>query len=84
MRSYRFDSFGDLAGLKLHHEDVRPPGRGELLLRVRAVSLNYRDIAMVLGRYPVPANPGHIPTSDAAAEVIEVGEGVVGFKPGTG
>lgn len=82
MRAYRFDRFGDLAALTPHEEEMRRPGRGELLLRVRAVSLNYRDVAMVLGRYPVPSEPGHVPASDAAAEVVEVGEGVAGFVPG--
>lgn len=82
MRAYRFDAFTGLDDLHLHEEPMPRPQRGELLLRVRAVSLNYRDIAMVLGRYPVPAAPGHVPTSDAAAEVVEAGEGVTAFAPG--
>ncbi len=82
MRAYRFDAFTSLDDLHLHEEPRPTPQRGELLLRVRAVSLNYRDVAMVLGRYPEPVEPGHIPTSDATAEVVEVGEGVDAFKPG--
>lgn len=58
------------------------PGPGELLLAVRAVSLNHRDLTTVLGVYnpkqPLPL----IPCSDAAAEVVAVGEGVDRFAPG--
>ena len=82
MQLYRFDRFGSLDHLRRHEEEVRPPQRGELLLRVRAVSLNYRDVAMVLGKYPVPAEPGHVPASDASAEVVAVGEGVTAYAPG--
>lgn len=82
MRTYRFDAFGSVADLRLHEEDQPEPQRGEVLLRVRSVSLNYRDVAMVIGRYPAPSAPGRIPTSDAAAEVVAVGAGVTIFKPG--
>lgn len=82
MKAYRFDAFGSLDALRRHDEPMPEPQRGELLLRVRAVSLNYRDIAMVSGRYPASAEPGHVPTSDAAAEVVAVGEGVTDFREG--
>jgi alcohol dehydrogenase len=82
MRAWRYDEFRGLDSLGLHDEPTPIPQRGELLLRIRAVSLNYRDIAMPLGRYPVPSEPGHIPTSDASAEVVAVGEGVRSYKPG--
>ena len=82
MRAWRFDEFRGLDGLRLHDEAMPAPQRGELLLRIRAVSLNYRDIAMPFGQYPVPSEPGHIPTSDAAADVVAVGEGAHLFRPG--
>ncbi|HEY2052073.1 MAG TPA: NAD(P)-dependent alcohol dehydrogenase [Caulobacteraceae bacterium] len=82
MKAYRFDSFDSLDALRVREEPDPRPQRGEVLIRVRAVSLNYRDIAMVLGRYPRPCRPGLIPTSDAAGEVLEVGEGVEAFRPG--
>ncbi|MGA8254101.1 MAG: alcohol dehydrogenase catalytic domain-containing protein [Mycobacterium sp.] len=53
-----------------------------MLLRIKAVSLNYRDIAIPLGRYVHDAKPGLVPCSDAAAEVVEVGEGVDDYRPG--
>ncbi|MBV8684554.1 MAG: NAD(P)-dependent alcohol dehydrogenase, partial [Caulobacteraceae bacterium] len=82
MRVYRFDDLRNLDDLRLREEPDPRPQRGEVLIRVRAVSLNYRDIAMVLGRYPRPHRKGLIPLSDAAGEVVEVGEGVRSFKVG--
>ena len=51
-------------------------------MRIKAVSLNYRDVAIPLGGYVRDAKPGLVPCSDAAAEVIEVGEGVADYRPG--
>ena len=82
MRAYRFDALTSLDDLHLHDEPEPTPQRGELLLRVRAISLNYRDVAMPLGKYPIPVEAGRVPTSDGAAEVVAVGEGVTAFKPG--
>lgn len=82
MRAYRFDSFASLDELRLREEPDPTPQRGEVLVRVHAVSLNFRDLAMLRGRYPRPCLPGLIPTSDGAGEVVAVGEGVRAFKPG--
>lgn len=52
------------------------PGAGQVLIRVRACALNYRDLMMVRGEYnprqPLPL----VPVSDGVGEVIAVGEGV--------
>lgn len=68
----------------LAHED-RPdpvPGPGQVLVRVRAASLNYRDLLVARGEYnpklPLPRVLG----SDAAGEVVAVGNGVKKWKPG--
>jgi NADPH:quinone reductase-like Zn-dependent oxidoreductase len=45
----RFDHAGGLEGLRLHDEPVPSPQRGAVLLRILAVSLNYRDVAIPLG-----------------------------------
>lgn len=55
-------------------------GPGQILVRVRASSLNYHDFAVVAGMIPTP--DGRIPMSDGAGEVVAVGEGVTGFKSG--
>jgi NADPH:quinone reductase-like Zn-dependent oxidoreductase len=82
MRAYRFDSFDSLDELRMREEADPRPQRGEVLVRVRAVSLNFRDIAMLRGRYPRKCLSGLIPASDAAGEVVEIGQGVEAFKVG--
>lgn len=57
------------------------PGLGEVLVRLRAASLNYFDLTVATGSYPVPGFP-LIPVCDGAGEVAEVGTGVNGFKVG--
>jgi NADPH:quinone reductase-like Zn-dependent oxidoreductase len=82
MRLYRFDELTGVDGLRRHDEDVPSPQRGELLLKVRAVSLNYRDIAIARKEYVRPAAIGLVPCSDAAAEVVEIGADVEDFAVG--
>jgi len=57
------------------------PGRGEVLVRMRAASLNFIDLAVATGRYPVPQFP-LIPIADGAGEVAEIGAGVTEFAVG--
>jgi len=58
------------------------PHRGEVLVQVHTVSLNFRDIAMHRDRYPLTHRKGLIPRSDGAGEVVKVGVGVDDFKVG--
>ncbi|MFM9936309.1 MAG: zinc-dependent alcohol dehydrogenase family protein [Novosphingobium sp.] len=59
------------------------PGPGEVLVRVRACSLNYRDQIIPLGRYMGGAvAEDTVPLSDGAGEVVAVGSGVTSVKPG--
>ncbi len=81
MRAFQISQFG------LEHLDpvelpTPVPGTGEVLVRVRAVSLNYRDLLMVRGHYDPKLHLPRIPLSDGAGEVVEVGEGVTGFRAG--
>jgi len=82
MRAWRYDSFASIDGLGLHQVPMPVPQRGELLLKVQAVALNFRDVAVLLGRYVQNARTGLVAASDAAAEVVAVGEGITAFKPG--
>lgn len=69
-------------GLNLVDRPVPSPRRGEILIRVKAVSLNYRDLAILVRKYlPNLALP-YVPASDACGEVVEVGEEVTRFKVG--
>lgn len=56
------------------------PGIGEIKVRIRAASLNFRDGLVVSGVFPSPG--GLIPLSDGAGEVMAVGEDVTDFAPG--
>ena len=81
MRAYQLQAFG-LDHLQLLDLPDPEPGPGEVLVRLRAVSLNFRDHLMVRGQYnprqPLPL----IPCSDGAGEVVAVGSRVTRFKPG--
>ncbi|KAJ9491855.1 hypothetical protein VN97_g1399 [Penicillium thymicola] len=57
-------------------------GKHEVLIKVRSVSLNYRDVAIGTSQYPFPVKDNVVPGSDAAGDIIEVGEGVTGFAKG--
>ena len=75
MKVWQIQSFG-IDQLVLADLPKPRPGRGQVLVKVHAVSLNYRDLRMVRGQYnPKMALP-RIPCSDGAGEVVEVGEGV--------
>ena len=71
---------GGLDRLEVQEREKPSPGPGELLVRVRASSLNYHDYVVCLGGIPTP--DGRIPMSDGAGEVISVGDGVRDFKAG--
>lgn len=83
MQSFHLRRQGDIDSLEREIHADPTPGKGEVLVRVRASSLNYRDIMILEGRYGrVPFIPGLIPLSDAAGEVVAVGEGVTRFRSG--
>ena len=58
------------------------PARRQVLVKVLACSLNYRDLAIARGTYRLPVRDNIVPLSDGAGEVIEVGDGVGSVKPG--
>lgn len=58
------------------------PGPGQALVKMRAWSLNYRDLLLVKGQYNPKLKLPFTPLSDGAGEVVAVGEGVTRVKPG--
>ena len=73
------------AGLEGLRRAERPdplPGPHEVLIRIRATSLNYRDHMIVSGTYFTPVSRPTIPLSDGAGEVAGVGPGVTRFRKG--
>ncbi|MGC9158903.1 MAG: zinc-dependent alcohol dehydrogenase family protein [Terracidiphilus sp.] len=81
MKVARISSFG-IDSLEFTECPVPHPEPGEVLVRVQAVSLNYRDLLVVKGFYNPRMKLPRIPCSDGAGEVVAVGEGVSGWKPG--
>jgi putative PIG3 family NAD(P)H quinone oxidoreductase len=64
------------------HPDPRP-GKGEVVVRVRAAGLNGADMMQLRGHYPAPpGSPQDIPGLELAGEVLECGEGAERFSPG--
>lgn len=82
MRAYRFDALTSLDDLTLHDEPMPAPQRGEVVVKSHAVALNYRDLSIVQGNYVHAVTPGLVPCSDAAGEIVAVGEDVTAWKPG--
>jgi len=62
--------------------DVQAPGPGQVAVAIKAVSLNFRDLAVVTGRYPRPVSGPTVIASDGCGEVVTVGEGVKAFQRG--
>lgn len=81
MRAFQISTFG-IDSLEFVDRPTPAPGPGEVLLGVRAVSLNYRDLMVVKGLYNPKMQLPRIPCSDAAGEVVAVGDGVTAWKPG--
>ena len=72
-----------LEGLKAVERERPSAGAGQVLVRMRAASLNFRDLAIVAGKYfRGPVTQDTIPLSDGAGEVAAVGAGVTQFAVG--
>jgi NADPH:quinone reductase-like Zn-dependent oxidoreductase len=75
------NTFG-LDSLILAERPEPTPGYGQVLIKLRAVSLNYRDLMVVKGLYNPKLPLPMIPFSDGVGEVVAVGEGVTRVKIG--
>ena len=81
MRAYRLQAAG-IDGLAEVELPMPKPGPRQVLVKVAACSLNFRDLAIALGTYRMPTKPDLVPLSDGAGEVVEVGPGVTRVKAG--
>lgn len=82
MEGYHTDRFGSIDGIVLRASEGPRPGPREILMRVRASSLNYRDLMVLTGGGRGPTKLGIVPLSDGAGEVAAVGERVRRVKIG--
>ncbi len=82
MKAYQIQKFGNPEGLELVDQPVPEPAPDEVLVRIKAASLNYRDLVVLRGQYDKNPRQGLTPLSDGAGEVISVGEKVTQFRAG--
>lgn len=82
MRAVAIDGEFGLDHLKLVERPKPEPRHNEVMIRLAAVSLNYRDTDMVAGTYPFKFPLPLVPTSDGVGEIVAVGSGVTRFKVG--
>ena len=81
MKVWRILQFG-IENLELADLPDPRPERGEVLVKIHAVSLNFRDLMVVVGKYNPKMHLPRIPASDGAGEIAAVGEGVTRVKVG--
>ena len=82
MKCYELQGPGGIEALALVDKPVPAPGQGEVLVRLSAASINYRDLLTVKGGYGARQKFPLVPLSDGAGVVEAVGDGVVGVAPG--
>jgi NADPH:quinone reductase-like Zn-dependent oxidoreductase len=81
MRALQASAFS-IDALSLTQRPLPRPRRGEVLVRLRAASLNHRDLSILTENY-LPGLPlPYVPASDGAGEVAAVGEGVTRWRVG--
>jgi NADPH:quinone reductase-like Zn-dependent oxidoreductase len=81
MKLFELQAFG-LDHLMRAERLAPEPGADEVLIRIRAVSLNFRDLLVVQGKYNPRMTLPRVPLSDGAGEVVSVGAKVTAWKPG--
>jgi NADPH:quinone reductase-like Zn-dependent oxidoreductase len=82
MRSFHAAIGAGIDGVVCRERDVPEPGPGQLLVRVRACSLNWREILVVRDAYPLPLADDVVLCCDGAGEVVAAGEGVAASAVG--
>ena len=82
MRAYEIVADTGVDALALNQRPSPQPAAGEILVRIRASSINYRDLSTIEDPRPRGIAYPRIPNSDGAGEVLAVGAGVTRFAPG--
>jgi NADPH:quinone reductase-like Zn-dependent oxidoreductase len=76
MRAYQLPQATGIDALVKLDLPTPRPGPRQVLVKVAACSLNFRDLAIALGNYRMPIKPDLVPLSDGAGDVVEIGPGV--------
>ncbi|KAI1790518.1 NAD(P)-binding protein [Ganoderma leucocontextum] len=81
-REYRLPKVDGFHNLTLQEAPIPKLRSTEVLLKVHAVSLQYRDLVVARGQYSHGQKENPVPGSDMAGEIVAVGEDVQGWKVG--
>src|SRR3954451_12254622 len=82
MRVYELQGPNGIEGMAFVEKPVPTPGPGEVLVKLKAATINYRDLLTVEGGYGSRQKFPLMPLCDGAGLVESVGPGVSAFKPG--
>ena len=82
MKAIELQSPGGIDNLKMVERPMPEPGRQEMIIRVKATALNYRDVEIARGSYHTTFPLPLVPLSDGVGEVVAVGAEVSRFKIG--
>ena len=83
MKAFEVQNAFGIDSLALAEQPQPAPGPGQVLLKMRAWSLNYRDLLVIKGQYNPKLRLPFVPFSDGVGEVAAVGAGVTHVQPGT-
>jgi len=81
MKAWQLSAGKQIDGLAIEHLPGAPVGPRDVRVQLRAATLNFRDLMIVRGFYPVSGHP-LVPGSDGAGVVLETGADVTRFRPG--
>ncbi|KAH9833381.1 NAD-P-binding protein [Rhodofomes roseus] len=81
-REYRLLKPEGFDKLTLTEASIRTPKSTEVLVKVHAVSLQFRDLVIAKGQYPLGQKDNVVPGSDLAGEILAVGDSVTGWAVG--
>lgn len=76
MKAFELQGFSGLGDLKLVEREKPSAGPGQIVVKMKTASLNYRDLITVGGGYGSTVRTPLVPLSDGCGEVVEAGEGV--------
>lgn len=82
MKAIIIDGAPGLDNLKLVERPIPTPRRQEVVLRIKATALNYRDLEIVRGSYHTPFTLPLVPISDGVGEVVAIGDDVTRVRIG--
>jgi len=82
MKAWEIGPRGGVDSLRMVERDAPQPGPGEVLVRVTAAGLNYRDLMILRGHYGSDLPETRIPLTDGVGTVEALGDGVEGFAVG--